>query len=281
MNKLYIGIGILVCYLILSSLFGFYKAIHPERIHTLGTPDTYQVPYEHISFLTEDDIRIRGWFIPNENLQAKTIILLHGYPVDKGDLLRTRIILHKKFNLLMIDFRGLGESDGFISTFGQQEVYDLEGAVKFLKQRGINEVGVWGLSMGGAVALLGAPKIPEIKALVIESSYARLDMMLDSYYKIPVLKYPLALLTRLWGKLFLGFDVKKISPMDAAAKLNIPVLLIHSRTDDFVSFQHALLLQKALIHNPKAIFVFHDKAKHGEINLKTVELISDFFEVNL
>lgn len=272
---------VILVYLIVSSLLGFYSAIHPDRIRSSDTPEHYQVKYDKISFLTKDNVRIHGWFIPSEYPTTKTIILLHGYPVDKGDLLPSRIKLHRKFNLLFIDFRGLGESDGFFTTFGKLEVLDVLGAVNYLNQHDIHTIGVWGLSMGGAVALLAAEQTPEIKALVVESSYARLDMMLDTYYRIPIFKYPLAMLTRLWGFIFLGYDVKEVSPVDAAAKLQIPILLIHSRSEELVPFEHARLLQKALQKNPKAQFLFYDVAGHGQISPQTVDVISLFFEKNL
>lgn len=49
--------------------------------------------------------------------------------------------------------------------------------------RGIDEVSMCRFSMGGAVALMTAPRMPEIKAIVSESSYARLDLMAHEMYR--------------------------------------------------------------------------------------------------
>lgn len=110
-------------------------------------------------------------------MDAKTIILLHGYPADKGDILPSLAFLNERYNLFLFDFRYLGQSEGLYSTAGAKETDDLASAIEYLKSRGVEEVGVWGFSMGGAVALMSIKKIPEIKAVVSEASYANLGLM--------------------------------------------------------------------------------------------------------
>lgn len=271
----------LIVVLLVLSLWGFYNAIRPFKIVSTVTPKDFGIKYESVSFKTKDNVLIRGWFIPHPNPKAKTIVLLHGYPADKGNILPSTIFLHKSYNLLYFDFRYLGGSEGYYSTVGKNEVLDLLAAIQFLHSRGINEVGMWGFSLGGAVALMTAPLAPQIKAIVSESSYARLDLMTYEYYKIPLLKYPLGELTRLWGWLFLHDDIKKISPATAAEKINIPILLIHSKRDQVISYDHALLLQKSLKHNPKAQFLMIENTTHGEHFENYEKVIERFFADNL
>jgi len=265
--------------LLFVSLWGFYFAIYPIKYQSSVTPEDFGVKYENISFTTQDNILIRGWFIPNLNPDAKTIILLHGYPFDKGNILPATIFLHKNFNLLYFDFRALGESTGGYSSFGKEEVNDLLAAIKYLHTRGINKVNIWGFSMGGAVALMTAPKAPEIQSIVAEASYARLDWMAHEYYRVPLLKYPLIKLTLLWAKLFLGYDIQEISPADAAKNINIPVLLIHSKNDEIISYDHFILLQESLRHNPKMQTFILDHEKHGDYfnNASHVKALLEFY----
>jgi len=53
-------------------------------------------------------------------------------------------------------------------------------AVKFLKTRELKEIGVLDFSMGGAVGLMATPDIPAVKAVVSDSSYARLSIMVPA-----------------------------------------------------------------------------------------------------
>lgn len=276
-----LSIIIISILLLCISLWGFYSAIRPFKITSSVTPENYGIAYENISFKTKDNLLIRGWFIKNAHPHAKTIILLHGYPADKGDILPATLFLHKTYNLLYFDFRYLGESEGFYSTIGKNETLDLLAAIQYLHTRHINEVGVWGFSLGGAVALMTAPYAPEIKAIVAESSYARLDWMAYDYYRIPLLKYLLGELTRFWAWVFLHYDIREVSPAFSAEKLSIPVLLIHSREDNVISFENALLLKNALSHNKNTETIFIDHGRHGEHFQNYDKVIQKFYDTNL
>jgi uncharacterized protein len=108
LNTILLIICAVVGYIIMTSLWGFYWAIHPPfRLSSQITPAYFGLQYEDISFYTIDNVLIKGWFIKSAKPQAKTIILLHGYPADKGDILPSRLFLHNEFNLLFIDFRYL------------------------------------------------------------------------------------------------------------------------------------------------------------------------------
>jgi len=268
-------------FFLFASLWGFYSSIRPPKIISRINPKDLGLNYEQVTFTTADAIKIAGWWIPAKMAKAKTLILLHGYPADKGDILPALAFLNKKYNLLFFDFRYLGQSEGSYSTAGAKEITDLTAAIQYLKMRGIDEVGVWGFSMGGAVALMTAPQTPEIKTIVSESSYARIDLMANELYRIPLLKYPLAKLTLFWTKLFLGINVREATPYESVKNLNIPILLIHSIDDKVIPFRHAQLLQEALKNNPEAEFWFEENLGHGQFGKEYQKRIEDFFDKNL
>jgi len=272
---------IVVFFFLFASLWGLYIAVKPPKIVSNLTPKDLGLNYEDVTFTTEDNVTLRGWFIHHKQAPQKTIIGLHGYPADKGNILPVIAFLSQKYSLLLFDFRYLGASGGRYSTIGAEEIRDVRSAIAFLKSRGVKEVGVWGFSMGAAVALMAAPNLPEIKAVVSESSYAQLDLMAPVLFQIPILRYPLAWLTGLWARLFLGINLKKVSPKDSVKNLNIPVLIIHSKGDPLITFQHALLLQEALKNNTKAEFWFHDDLFHAQLGADYQKRIGDFFAANL
>ena len=263
--------------LIILSLWGFYISIRPPKILSSITPRDLNMAYEKVSFKTADGLILRGWYIPSVKTTVKTLILLHGYPADKGNILPALAFLHEDFNLLLFDFRYLGESAGSYSTAGAREVEDLLAAIQFLKGRSITELGVWGFSMGGAVALMTIAKAPEIRAVVSESSYANLNDMALELFKIPLLNYPMAYLVRLWAKLFLGIDLRDVSPAERVRHTAIPILLTHSSGDEVIPFSHGQELRQALAKNPNAEFWFKDRAIHGQLDLDYRQRVRDFF----
>jgi uncharacterized protein len=268
---------IIVSVLIVISLWGFYTSIRPPKIISSISPRDLKMDFEDVSFRTADGLALRGWYIPSVKRTEKTVILLHGYPADKGNILPALAFLHDDFNLLLFDFRYLGKSEGSYSTAGAKEVEDLLAAIQFLKGRGITKVGVWGFSMGGAVALMAIQKASQIRAVISESSYASLSGMTFELLRIPVLNYPIAYLVGLWAKLFLGIDVRDASPADRIRNTTIPILLIHSSADAVIPFSHARLLRQALAKNPNAEFWFHEDFAHGQQAVNYRARIRDFF----
>jgi len=272
---------VVVAFIFLVSVCAFYVSIRPPKIVSSITPGAYKMQYENVSFKTADGITLRGWYVPSEKRTQKTLILLHGYPADKADILPALAFLQKDFNLLLFDFRYLGESDGKYSTAGAKEVEDLLAAIRFLKSRGITEVGVWGFSMGGAVALMAIERAPEIRAVVAESSYASLSDMALQLFKVRLINYPIAYLIGLWAKLFLGIDLRDASPAERIRNSTIPILITHSSDDAVIPFSQAKLLQHALINNPRAEFWFNSEFAHGQLDAEYKTRLRNFYQKNL
>ncbi len=281
MNAILRIVLIVSALLIFASAWLFYISIRPPKMVSSITPRNLNMPYEQVSFTTTDGLSLRGWFILSGKRAAKTLILLHGYPADKGNILPALAFLHADFNLLLFDFRYLGESDGSYSTAGAKEVEDLLAAIRFLKTRGIEEVGVWGFSMGGAVGLMTIDKAPEIRAVVSESSYASLTEMALQLFRVPLLNYPMAYLIGFWAKLFLGIDVRDVSPAEKIRNTTVPILITHSSTDAVIPFSQAKTLQGALINNPRAEFWFNDEFAHGQMGSDYQRRVRNFFQKHL
>lgn len=275
---------------ILFSLYGFWQAIHPPRYITNLTPKDLGWEFEEISLNTTDGIKLAAWMVPFDSAQGKpsdkVIILLHGYPADKANLLEWAEFLHQDFNLFFLDFRYFGDSEGKLTTIGHHEQKDLKAALDYLEKRNFKKIGAMGFSLGGAVAILTAAKDNRIEAIVSDSAFANLDLMANEFYKpLWILKYPLTLLTKIWAQIFLGINADQISPEKAAQNLKIPILLIHAKKDATIPFENALRLQKSLANNLKAKFLFLEEGTHGflpdNVQIEYQEKVLRFFSKNL
>jgi uncharacterized protein len=87
--------------------------------------------------------------------------------------------------VLMIDLRGHGESEGKRYTFGVHERRDVLGAVDFLLKHGFEpgQIGVLGISLGGAAVIRAALEEPAIGALVVESTFADINLLIEPNWK--------------------------------------------------------------------------------------------------
>lgn len=248
-----------VLFLILFSLFTFFMSIHPAKIITNLEPSDLGLEYEEITLKSADNIILSGWFIPNNKTKA-TIVVMHGYPADKANLLGIAEFLAKDFNVFLFDFRSFGKSEGSYTTVGYREKNDLLGAINFLeKGKNITRIGLYGFSLGGAVALMTNHR--NVKAIVTDSAYAELSHMLNQMYRIFfVFKYPLAYLTKLYGILFLGTNINDVSPVDNIKSIKVPILLIHAEKDSQIPVKEAYLLHNA---NKNAELWIVEGADHG------------------
>ena len=268
---------------ILVSGLAFYQAIKPPRWSVSKNPADYGMKYEKINFPSTDGINLVGWFIPALEISDKTIIMMHGYPASKSDIIDLGVFLHNQYNLFFFDFRYMGESEGKFTTAGALEIKDLMGAINYLKENKPDfsqKIGVWGFSLGGAVGLMGAAENSEIKAVVADCSYANLDLMVDGLYRrFGFLKAPFAWTTKLWTRLILKIDTSKVSPEQSVSKIKTPILLIHGDKDIEINLKNSQMIYEEA-GGEKELWVVKG-AGHGEAYfLEGVEYqkkVLDFF----
>lgn len=273
-------IAVLFFVVAMTVAIGIYQIAYPEKIISAERPETHGLLHDDVNVYTSDGLRIAGWYIPRNGTPSDSVVIvLHGYPTEKGDLLdRTRFLL-ADHDLFLIDFRFFGASEGDYTTLGLNEIEDLRAAVRYVKEeRGKAKVGVYGFSMGAAVALRGMTEIDGIDAVVAEASYADLRPMVREPYRPfgPFAGF-LADLTAWSTKTFLHFDLDEASPRIAVAGTQKPVLLIHSRDDEVIPFENAEILQEALAGDPNAEFLFSDGFQHGVASYEYAVKTKEFF----
>ncbi len=268
MTKTLLYLGICVFGFGAVSLWSFWLSVRPPRIPIFGTPELYRLSAEDVTIESADGLALAGWLVPRSDgaTNASAVILLHGYPAEKADMLSIASALYPEFATLLVDLRYFGKSQGRATTLGLRERDDLKRAVDFLVGRGFETIGVFGFSLGGAVGITTAAEDSRIRAVAAYAPFSDLRQLgQEAYRRVWILKYPLVELMRLWGQIFFGGDVTRPSPAEAAAKLEIPVLIVHGREDEQISFSHAERLREALARNPNAEFYFLDRGRHGEL----------------
>ncbi len=276
-KKAILYFSIFVASIIGISLWNAWLVTHPARILSGITPKNLNLPFEEVTLTTKDGIPIAGWFIPAPISPKPALVILHGYPAEKGDMLSIASTLHPNFNILLIDFRYFGKSGSSFTSLGTKERLDLEAAIDFLESRGFAKVGVLGFSLGGAVAILQAEQDPRITTVVSYASFADLTHLgHDVYVRLPVIREALIPLMKFWMKLLWGVD-SALSPEKSAQDMQTPIFIIHTKEDEQIPFRHAELLREALKGNQRAEFYFPEEGLHGELPADFNERVKNFF----
>jgi len=231
----------------------------------IGAPPA-DLPVEVVTIPSRSGSRLAGWFIPGEPRKG-AILLLHGIRANRLEMLgRARFFHRLGFAVLLFDFQAHGESAGEHMTFGYLEAKDARAAFDFLRSKASGEkVGVDGLSLGGASALLADPPL-EADAMVLEAVYASFATAVANRIVVwlgPLGRYLTPLLT--WQvEPRLGFDPAVLAPAAHIGAVHAPVLLIAGDADRLAALDEAKLLY-ANANDPKELWIIPG-ARHQDFH---------------
>lgn len=255
-----------------------YAPIKPNKLQSLHiknspnsyTPYKFGFKYENLDFITNDKIKIKSYLLKANNPKA-TIILIHGIADNKEsfyEFARKFIILN--INVVLIDLRAHGQSEGIYCTFGYYEKYDIVKLMDNLDSLKIQKpYGIFGASLGGAIALqtLGIDKRLEFG--IIESTFDRLDKVILEYSE-DLLQFKSGYLSNYIltksGKIA-NFKPFEVNPSEYCKNIDVPMFFSHGTIDDKIPFH----FNKNNFKNVKSInkqFNLVKGASH--LNLQTV-----------
>ena len=119
-------------------------------LFTLNAPKAIAQSYEVVRFDTEDGGKIEASIFAAG--KTKAIIFAHGAIFNKESwYFLAEAFQSKGVSSLSIDFRGYGNSTAGSTT---KKMYDILGAIAYLKQQGFTDINIVGASMGGAAVLM-------------------------------------------------------------------------------------------------------------------------------
>ena len=213
----YAAISIYVYYMQSSMI---YYPNMPGR-DLFATPEDIGLSYQDAEIITDDNIRLHGWFIPVNDAKA-TMLFFHGNAGNISHRLDSIGIFNRLgLNVFIIDYRGYGQSEGKVTEKGTYR--DAEAAWKYLnKIQTISEkpIIIFGRSLGASIAAWLASKHTPA-ALIVESGFTSVASMGQRFY--PFL--PVRWLT------YIKYDTKQY-----VKDITCPVLVAHSSSDEIIPY---------------------------------------------
>jgi uncharacterized protein len=254
-------------------------------------PSRAGLPVQAVRFRATDGVQLAGWFAM-ASPGAPTIILVHGFKGSRADMLPwARFLYAARYNVLLFDDRGCGQSEGWSIALGAREPDDIAGAVRYLAARRdltAKRYGALGISLGAGAVLLAAAREPALGAVVADSAWtderAQLDRMATlplGPIAVPALPYEPALVDAL-----IGARLEEARPLAVIGSIAPrAVLLIHSADDGNtttpLSGERALY---AAAGRPKAEWIAPSGGHAGALYAHPVEYeahVLAFFAANL
>ena len=256
-GRLFAGFLVLlvVAYLGLGAVVAL-EMTRPRRSYDAArSPASQKLEFTDVRFPARGgDAEIAGWYVQHA-AGRHVVVLVHGKDSSRtrehsGRTAELMARLHQRgFAVLAIDLRGHGQSSSGRLSFGYNEHRDILGAVDWLRAQGYppGSIGVLGVSLGGASTILAAAREPAIGAAVSDCSYADVAPIVRSNF-VRATKLPTFILApaRLFTRLFEGYDLLAVRPVDDVAKIAPrPLLIIHGEADQLIPIEHAYALHAA------------------------------------
>jgi len=233
------------------------------------SPEEINVPYEEIIIRTNDGLKLNSWLLKAPSPAKGTILYLHGVGDCKIDGLRFAKLMHDHhFNVFLYDARRHGQSEGTYCTYGYDEKYDVLKIIDYLQSRtdmNPGKIGIFGTSMGAAVALQAAALDARIAGVAAENPFATLRTIFDDYQK-RLIKLPFHYLRNIVivrSELMAKFKASDVSPLEAVRNITIPILIIYGTMDHLIKYQYSIMLYEEA-RAPKELFPV-ENASHSNI----------------
>jgi len=182
-----------------------------------------------------ENITLGTWYC-DRGSDTRLAILFHGYTAEKAALLNeAKILLDLGLSVLLVDFRGSGESSEAYTTIGFDEAVDVATVVQYAENSfSHSSIILYGQSMG-AVAIMRAIKElgVEPEAVIVEAVYdTMLNTVRNRFKKMRLPSFPSAELLVFWGGKHTGFNLFAHNPVEYAPSVRCPILFMHGSNDE-------------------------------------------------
>ncbi|OPX24798.1 MAG: hypothetical protein B1H04_01430 [Planctomycetales bacterium 4484_123] len=233
-------------------------------------------------FTMPDGVEIDVWVLKAAGRTSTqpargTVLVVHGLCDSKVSYLRLgRALSRRGFDVVLTDLRAHGRSTGRYVTYGALEKDDQKRVMDaLLAEKLVAEpVYVFGRSLGASVAILYAAIDPRVRGVVAVTPsrdmpttcrrfLARNAILLDETTFQKVIARA--------GKLG-RFDPADASVVDAAAKLDCPLLLVHGGADVFVPYTDSEEIFKAA-GGPKELEIIPWAGHFGIVYAREEEMV--------
>ncbi|GIX41650.1 MAG: exported protein [Leptospiraceae bacterium] len=215
-----------------------------------------------------NDVKISGWYFNGKRHCG--VIFHHGY---RGTRIRmityTQLFKDYQCHLLLYDARHHANSTGKFGTFGYYEKFDLLKIIDWFKEKtGLEDQDIIlvGESMGAAIVIQSAGYSKrKFKMILAESPYADLYTIVKERSMVI---YPKPALIFLPGAFFIaelrtGANLDDVSPQKYAKDVITPIIIYHSKTDDYTPYHHSEDVYKALQLKEKELILTDWGSKHA------------------
>lgn len=193
-----------------------------------------------VTIKSYDKLKLYGKLIINDARVTKWVIIVHGYSATHSSCnLQANIFLENGYNVLMVDLRAHGQSEGKYIGMGWADRKDIVLWTNFLvKEYRNTKITIYGVSMGAATTMMASGEdLPKnVKTLIVDSGYTSVyDQLVYQCKKL--YNFNPSIFMKLYNvivRIRAKYSLKEASSIKQLEKNKIPILFIQSDNDTFV-----------------------------------------------
>ncbi len=240
-------------------------ALNPTVYHA-DEPDNYTAK-ETWTIESADGLELSGIHYTPENSNDKWVVIIHGYGHNHKHMYPfLGFYLANNYNVLMVDQRAAGDSEGDWLTMGTAESADIALWTQEIARRNSDsKITLFGVSMGAATAMLAAARndTANVTSLVEDCGYSNVVEVIDNLNNL-IFKIDQATidLTPDIAESLTGYNLKDAAPINSIGSVTVPSLFITGTNDSVVAPSMLSALYDASGADVKETFIV-EGANHG------------------
>lgn len=222
--------------------------------------------FEDFNIVSEDGLKLKGHYLDRN--KDKTVILVHGYGSDYREMSNyANMFYNFGYNILSIENRGHGKSEGRYIGMGWLDRLDLLSWINFLvDKKPEQKIVLFGLSMGASTVCMAlGEKLPNNVICAIEDcGYDNIYTQFEYVYHSRT-KFPTKAMVKMFNRYMIrnyNFNLKEGDALSALKKCKIPVMFIHGSMDKFVPTEMVYRLADCIPHERREVMIV-EGAEHA------------------
>jgi alpha-beta hydrolase superfamily lysophospholipase len=253
-----------------------WRVFTGERLYKHPVSDKPDTLYQDVQLKTASNLSIAAWYrewLPLESVldttcsvspdpgARGTVILFHGYTGNKSLLIEQADMFRcQGYNVMLIDARDHGASEGTTTTLGYREAEEVKLAYDYVKSKGEKRIFLWGFSMGAVQIMKAIADYDlELAGVILEEPFLSLQSHAKNRVSMQGFpKQPFGFFITFWVGAQRGFNGFNFNTVGYAKKINCPVLLQCGAKDQLVTKEEADQIFKAISSKQKELVVYED-----------------------
>jgi len=194
------------------------------------------IPYDTVQLTTNNGIKLEAWYMKADSAKG-TVILFHGLNSNKGNVLAEAFeFISFNYNIMLVDMRAHGQSEGTINTLGYEESEEVKLAYDHILKKGEKNIVLWGMSLGAVIITKAIWQYDiQPQKIILEMPFDRLQDHIRARARIsgfPV--EPFGFFVTFWTGFEQGYWAYGYKTSRYVKKINCPVLLQWGNNDEYV-----------------------------------------------